>query len=437
MSSDAALLQEIQRLSGAIDRHKLNESKPHYAPRFHQSRSYVNSAIANRKYVNPAISHKKYVNPAIIADKASPLSGSASVGSSSQHLPMSATRELVIDGVAFESSSSKLTRKDLIPQRNEPAGLASAPANSSTTHTMSRYRGSYVRKGGSLVPSGRVHKPKYSKGKRLGGCNNMVLDNIKGTRTGRLSKRRKIDKQCRFFTLTGVCQRGLTCPYHHDPEKVAICPLFLSDSCPNSADTCHLSHDPTPSRVPFCHHFANHGRCTRERCPYPHVRVGPRNGVCRDFAVVGYCDMGIECDKQHVRECPDFAEKGICPNRGCKLPHVIRAYRRRQPATSTFQNQGQDQTQTQAQTQTQDEANSSSVKPQPSATDEYISPSLTVGHSVVSAATENAGVAEDYISLTFEESDDDDGDEDDEDDDAEDISEDDQDAEGLHEEKER
>jgi hypothetical protein len=127
MSSDAALLQEIQRLSGrhrtfydltsylsiigAIDRHKLNESKPPYAPRFHRSRNYVNSADANRKYVNPAISHKKYVNPAIVADKASPSSGSASEGSSS-HLPMSATRELVIDGVAFESSSRKLTRKD-------------------------------------------------------------------------------------------------------------------------------------------------------------------------------------------------------------------------------------------------------------------------------------------------------------------------------------
>jgi hypothetical protein len=141
--------------------------------------------------------------------------------------------------------------------------------------------------------------------------------------------------------------------------------------------------------------------------------------------------MGIECDKQHVRECPDFAEKGICPNRVCKLPHVIRANRRRQPATSTFQSQ--DQAQTQAQTQTQDEA-SSSVKQQPSGTDKYISPSLTAGHSVVSAGVENSGVAEDYISLTFEESDDD---EDDEDDDAEDISDDDRDAEGSHEEKER
>jgi len=125
MSSDAALLQEIQRLSGkhpifynipiylsltgAIDRHKLNESKPPYAPRFHQGRHYVSSAAANRKYLNPAIAHKKYGNPAI-GNTDDPSGGSVSEGASIQHL--STTRELVIDGVAFESSSRKLTRKD-------------------------------------------------------------------------------------------------------------------------------------------------------------------------------------------------------------------------------------------------------------------------------------------------------------------------------------
>ena len=78
-------------------------------------------------------------------------------------------------------------------------------------------------------------------------------------------------------------------------------------------------------------HFANNGRCNRDNCPFPHVRLGPRQGVCRDFAVLGYCAAGFGCPKQHVRECPDFAEKGSCINKGCKLPHVIRANRKRQP----------------------------------------------------------------------------------------------------------
>jgi hypothetical protein len=81
-------------------------------------------------------------------------------------------------------------------------------------------------------------------------------------------------------------------------------------------------------------HFANAGRCTRANCLYPHVRVGRRDGVCRDFAVLGYCEAGIECSKQHVRECPDFAESGACPNKFCKLPHVIRANRARKPAST-------------------------------------------------------------------------------------------------------
>lgn len=64
-----------------------------------------------------------------------------------------------------------------------------------------------------------------------------------------------------------------------------------------------------------------------DACKYPHVRLGARSGVCRDFAVLGYCERGGDCDKEHVRECPDFAETGVCEKKACKLPHVIRANR--------------------------------------------------------------------------------------------------------------
>ena len=127
----------------------------------------------------------------------------------------------------------------------------------------------------------------------------------------------------------GACSRGLTCGYQHDPSKIAICWNFLQDHCSSSAETCNLSHDPTPERTPLCVHFLNKGRCTREKCPFPHVNVGQKQGVCRDFAVLGYCERGLDCDHQHVRECPDFAEKGTCETKGCKLPHVIRANRNR------------------------------------------------------------------------------------------------------------
>lgn len=119
--------------------------------------------------------------------------------------------------------------------------------------------------------------------------------------------------------------------YQHDPDKIAICWNFLHGNCSNTAETCNLSHDPTAERTPLCVHFANNGRCTRDNCPFPHVRVGQRHGVCRDFAVLGYCAKGLDCEMQHVRECPDFAEKGTCSTKGCKLPHVIRANRNRKP----------------------------------------------------------------------------------------------------------
>ena len=125
--------------------------------------------------------------------------------------------------------------------------------------------------------------------------------------------------------------------YAHDPDKIAVCWNFLQGNCPKTAETCDLSHDPTPERTPLCLHFLNKGRCTRLQCPFPHVNVGARNGVCRDFAVLGYCAKGLDCDKQHVRECPDFAEKGACTTKGCKLPHVIRANRNRKPAPAPAQ----------------------------------------------------------------------------------------------------
>lgn len=167
--------------------------------------------------------------------------------------------------------------------------------------------------------------------------------------------------------------------YQHDASKIAICWSFLQGNCPNTAETCQLSHDPTPERTPLCVHFANNGRCNRNKCPYPHVRVGPRQGVCRDFAVLGYCEKGLDCDNQHVRECPDFAEKGACTTKGCKLPHVIRANRTRKPAATIL-------------------AQQDAVK------EEGFSADTDIDTSLQHVSAENAQLGDEYISLTFNES---------------------------------
>ncbi|KAF9502469.1 hypothetical protein BDN71DRAFT_1438085 [Pleurotus eryngii] len=168
--------------------------------------------------------------------------------------------------------------------------------------------------------------------------------------------------------------------YQHDPAKIAICWNFLQGSCTNTASSCHLSHDPIPERTPICVHFLNKGRCTRENCPFPHVNVGAREGICRDFAVLGFCEKGLDCDKQHVRECPDFAEQGSCTTKRCKLPHVIRANRNRK-------------------------VDGSIPKPGPAAVSVVAStaatdPDLSPPH----LTAEKAQLGDEFISLTFNES---------------------------------
>ena len=191
---------------------------------------------------------------------------------------------------------------------------------------------------------------------------------------------------------SGACSRGLTCMYQHDPSKIAICWNFLHGNCSNTAESCNLSHDPIPERTPLCVHFANNGRCTRDNCPFPHVRVGQRHGVCRDFAVLGYCSKGLDCQMQHVRECPDFAEKGTCSTKGCKLPHVIRANRNRKVPTTT--------------------STAKTGSPSSAATDAGVSTTASGSDGVSNntsssqqASIQDAQLGDEYISLMFNESD--------------------------------
>jgi len=96
---------------------------------------------------------------------------------------------------------------------------------------------------------------------------------------------------------------------------------------------CDLSHDPTPHRVPACHHFVR-GNCVNANCRYAHVRVNPAASVCERFATLGYCPKGAECTERHVFECPTFDQTGVCTNKKCKLQHVEHAGRRRAAAAA-------------------------------------------------------------------------------------------------------
>ncbi|CZT45656.1 related to YTH1 Protein of the 3` processing complex [Rhynchosporium secalis] len=147
-------------------------------------------------------------------------------------------------------------------------------------------------------------------------------------------KAKKTTKPCKAFNLTGIpflfevpsfssCSAA-DCPFVHDPLKVAVCREFLlKGSCP-SGDYCDLSHELTPERTPTCMHFAR-GNCSKDNCPYTHVRVSPSALVCRSFGIYGYCEKGASCTERHVNECPDFSNTGTCTTEGCKLLHRNKA----------------------------------------------------------------------------------------------------------------
>ncbi|KAF8596746.1 hypothetical protein BDV93DRAFT_527861 [Ceratobasidium sp. AG-I] len=326
--TEAQILEEISRLSGAIDRHK---SQTQHAPR--------GGYRGARPYAPPSY-RKPYAHP-------------ASVGGASQANP---PQEVVLGGEVFQSSrggkslvrkgaptaSRPSSRQAYKPPTSQPSSTSSTPAPS-TIPLPSTVE--YVHAGkNKLVAANRINKPKPRpppaavlavKRARLAKMS-ATMNNVQAHRNQRaygkrkmtLKRRKTVDKPCRYWTRTGICQKANTCPYQHDPNKTAICPRFVNGDCPNDALTCPLSHDPTPERMPLCVHFQNAGRCRLgNACPYPHIRVAPesKTGVCRDFAVLGFCERGIECDKNHVRECPDFAERGECGDKTCKLPHVIRA----------------------------------------------------------------------------------------------------------------
>ncbi|KAL4066016.1 hypothetical protein J3A83DRAFT_343835 [Scleroderma citrinum] len=392
-SSDAALKEEIARLTGAINSHK--SAQQAFGPAgYRKSSTYVNpnykppSTYKSQSYQS---STSRYVRPP---------------PTMKSETTTQASRDVVIDGITFESSSRSLVRKDL----PKPTSAPKVPIRPIPQQEFSRTTN------GHRIPAARDYKSKVSSRTRRPRNRNMTLDNTRGPTQGRRAYKRMkyIDKPCPRFTTTGTCGRGLTCMYQHDPDKIAICWNFLHGNCSNTAETCNLSHDPTPERTPLCVHFAKNGRCTRESCPFPHVRVGQRHGVCRDFAVLGYCAKGLDCEMQHVRECPDFAEKGTCSTKGCKLPHVIRANRNRKvPPTIA--------------TTTPMVAETESLTAATATTSNVISGSNDPDVSSLQfVSVKDAQLGDEFISLVFNESEDehdDDDSEEDDDNDAEEESE--------------
>lgn len=122
-------------------------------------------------------------------------------------------------------------------------------------------------------------------------------------------KLKKCNVPCLFYRKYGRCRgkdRG-TCNKIHNPDQIIICPRyffkiflllvfrkqifrFLQGACIN--ETCLLSHNVSPEKMPTCKFFLE-GMCLKENCPYLHVKISPKADICRDF-LQGFCKKAKE-----------------------------------------------------------------------------------------------------------------------------------------------
>lgn len=265
--------------------------------------------------------------------------------------------EVIIDGVVFEfdESGTKLVKKaDQSASQSttdEPAKAQDEAAQSTESSSATPLRTSvngqqFIRtKTGNLISQALLDQRKENKrnseklkkldqiGKEI--AERQLLRGGGGSRgRGRggskmLSARKKT--LCAHFNKTGQCKNGLSCPYKHDPSKLAICPRILRpNGCPLPSGTCPLSHESKPERVPHCvHYLSTAGNCRNgDSCAYVHpssdVQLTNESQICVDFSDFGWCQKGAKCDQRHTWDCPEFLRKGKCDRRGCKLMHIVR-----------------------------------------------------------------------------------------------------------------
>ncbi|XP_054046071.1 zinc finger CCCH domain-containing protein 3 isoform X3 [Rissa tridactyla] len=116
----------------------------------------------------------------------------------------------------------------------------------------------------------------------------------------RQAKQKKKKKEyCMYYNRFGKCNRGESCPYIHDPEKVAVCTRFLRGTCKKTDGTCSFSHKVSKDKMPVCSYFLK-GICNNSNCPYSHVYVSRKAEVCQDF-LKGYCPMGEKLSLAEVQ----------------------------------------------------------------------------------------------------------------------------------------
>ena len=105
-----------------------------------------------------------------------------------------------------------------------------------------------------------------------------------------------VDSLCMHFIKFGTCKHSDQCRHLHDTGKVQLCRAYLRGDC-QKGDSCPLSHDRDPDRMPECGRFLR-GLCFDSNCRYVHVKKGSDSPDCVDF-FQSYCKRGKYCPHRH------------------------------------------------------------------------------------------------------------------------------------------
>ncbi|GFU54843.1 zinc finger CCCH domain-containing protein 3 [Nephila pilipes] len=127
----------------------------------------------------------------------------------------------------------------------------------------------------------------------------------------------KCNMYCMFYNRFGRCNKGVKCPFVHDPSKIAVCTRFLRGTC--KTKNCPFSHEICPGKMAICSFFLI-ASCTKTDCPYRHEALSPDAKLCKAF-VQGYCPDGKECKQAHILVCPQFIQGNCSKGDTCAFPH--------------------------------------------------------------------------------------------------------------------
>lgn len=252
--------------------------------------------------------------------------------------------EVIVDGVTFEfdETGTRLVKKaPRAAGEDDEHDTPPSAENTSTPLRTSIDGKKFVRtKTGNLISKELLDRRRQAKRdlarlQRLDAMGKQIAAQEKVRSRGKQSSSSIATRKkqlCTFFTKTGQCKNGLSCPFQHDPSRVAICPKILRPAgCPLPSGTCPLSHEPRVERVPHCVHFlGNAGACRNgDACLYTHppsdIHLTNESPICAQFSQYGWCQRGDRCIHRHTFDCPDFLRKGQCDRRGCRLMHVVRS----------------------------------------------------------------------------------------------------------------